>query len=289
LSEIRVTNTNDSGSGSLRNAVDTANPGDKILFDVSGTITLINQININKTININGRPGLAISGSTTRIFNITGANTTVEIINLTLKNGNDITVTGPFGGGAILNDGARLIVIRCTFLNNKSSTIGGAIANQNSGKVSIFRSSFTSNTASTGGAISNFFPLDTDVFISESLFTSNTSTSGDGGAIANGGILRVYRTTFEKNSAPIGVGGAIASSEKANITRTLIRFNTATSGGAIANTGTITIVLSEIRFNSTPQTIGVDPAPPTVDESSSDHSHHHHHHHHDENDDESSS
>ena len=153
LSTITVINTNDSGPGSLRNAVAIANPGDTIVFAVSGTITLLSPININKTITISG-PGPTISGSTTRIFTISGATTTVTINNLTFQNGNDNTGEG---GGAILNNGATLNVVRCTFLTNKSTTSGGAIANKVSGTVTITNNSmFTGNTANFGGAIGNF-------------------------------------------------------------------------------------------------------------------------------------
>src|ERR1700712_603539 len=72
-----VTNTGDTGSGSLRAGITAAAPGDTITFDPSlngQTIVLTSgQIAINKTLTING-PGatnLAISGNnTSRIFNI---------------------------------------------------------------------------------------------------------------------------------------------------------------------------------------------------------------------------
>jgi predicted outer membrane repeat protein len=298
MAVIMVTNTNDSGLGSLRNAVQTANPDDIIRFGVSGTITLINPIDINKTLEIrgpNGHPVLAISGgSNTRIFNISGANTRVVIFGLTLENGNDILGTG---GGAILNIGSVLHVNNCTFLNNKSSTTGGAIQNQDSGRIFIFRCSFTGNTATSGGAIRNHFPFSTNVEIDESTLSNNSATSGiGGGAILNDGTLRTIKTTLQQNSAPNGVGGAIFNDGKVTIIQTLIQRNSATSGGGIANIppGTLSNLRSIIRLNTPNDIIGVAP---TVDESSSDHSHHPHHHHHphhphhhhDESDDERSS
>ena len=63
---ITVTNTNDSGPGSLRQALRDANDGDTITFAVTGTITLTSGgLPINKNITISG-PGadqLSIDGN----------------------------------------------------------------------------------------------------------------------------------------------------------------------------------------------------------------------------------
>src|SRR5215467_8835116 len=71
-----VSNLNDSGPGSLRQAVLDAVPsgGDTIVFSVSGTITLTTgEITIDKGLRISG-PGpqsLTISGNnTSRVFNV---------------------------------------------------------------------------------------------------------------------------------------------------------------------------------------------------------------------------
>ncbi len=64
---IVVTNTNDSGSGSLRNALSIANDGDTIdATGVSGTITLTSgelQVTHNVTINGPGAATLAVNAS----------------------------------------------------------------------------------------------------------------------------------------------------------------------------------------------------------------------------------
>ena len=63
---ITVTNTNDNGTGSLRQALRIANDGDTINFAVTGTITLTSGgLPINKNITISG-PGpdqLSIDGN----------------------------------------------------------------------------------------------------------------------------------------------------------------------------------------------------------------------------------
>ncbi|MBD0269577.1 MAG: calcium-binding protein, partial [Cyanobacteria bacterium Co-bin8] len=94
-----VTNTNDSGAGSLRDAIANAGPGDTIRFDASlanRTITLTSgEIFVNPgknlTIDGGGAPNLIISGNnTSRIFRF-GSNvdfrTNQVIRNLTLTRG----------------------------------------------------------------------------------------------------------------------------------------------------------------------------------------------------------
>ena len=58
---ITVTNTNDSGPGSLRQALANANNGDTINFAVSGTITLTSGgLEVTKSVAISG-PGAALN------------------------------------------------------------------------------------------------------------------------------------------------------------------------------------------------------------------------------------
>src|SRR6266496_133247 len=87
---ITVTNTNDSGAGSLRQALADANNGDTITFAVTGTIGLTSgELLINRSITISG-PGadnLAVNGNAThRVFYIAPGNT-VTISGLTITNG----------------------------------------------------------------------------------------------------------------------------------------------------------------------------------------------------------
>src|SRR5215469_6558160 len=100
---ITVINTNDSGPGSLRQALASANDGDTITFAVTGTIGLTSgELLVNKSITILG-PGagsLAVNGNATyRVFYI-GAGNNVTISGLTMTNG---YVSGENGGG-IYND-----------------------------------------------------------------------------------------------------------------------------------------------------------------------------------------
>src|SRR5882724_797696 len=76
---IVVTSTNDSGPGSLRNALTIANNGDGITFAVTGTITLTSgELPVNHSINISG-PGaanLAVNGNASqRVFHVSSGQT----------------------------------------------------------------------------------------------------------------------------------------------------------------------------------------------------------------------
>jgi len=96
---ITVINTNDSGAGSLRQALADAYNGDTIDFGVTGTITLTTgELLVDKNVTIEG-PGaasLAVNGNaTSRVFQI-GSGKTVTISGLTITNGR---VSG--GSGAV--------------------------------------------------------------------------------------------------------------------------------------------------------------------------------------------
>ena len=100
---ITVTSLNDSGAGTLRQAILNASSGDTINFAVTGTIALTNGelvIRKNLTIRGPGRTNLAVDpGLTSRAFQITNA--TVLLSDLTIRNAKPLPES--YGGGAVLN------------------------------------------------------------------------------------------------------------------------------------------------------------------------------------------
>src|SRR5205823_14457492 len=113
---ITVTNTNDNGPGSLRQAISDAAFGDMISFSLSygSIITLTSdELLINKNLTISG-PGvgsLTVQRSTAagtpqfRIFHIASGNFNVMISGLTVSNGNATT------GGGIEDDSLGTMTI----------------------------------------------------------------------------------------------------------------------------------------------------------------------------------
>lgn len=253
-----VTNLNNSGAGSLRQAVTDAMWGDSISFagGLTGTITLSSPILIERDLTING-PGtsnLTISGGTaTRVFSI-DPGVSVSMSNLTMSNasftssfnyGGAIENLGTLNlsnmvfsnnyashGGAALYNGGSLTISNTTFSGNHagSSSSGGAIYNGQNSTLLIQNSTFSANNAnSDGGAISNSGTAS----ISNSTFFGNYSVSSvsDGGAIFSNGTLTVINSTFSGNHTGMyGDGGAILNAGTATLKNTIIADNPAFGG-----------------------------------------------------------
>jgi hypothetical protein len=112
-----VLNTQDSGSGSLRDAIVGASDGDTIVFDsslVGQTITLTSgQLAISANLDIVGLGAdqLAVSGNyQSRVFSI-ATGVTAEIENLTITHGLATS------GGGVENAGT-LTLVGCAVSNN---------------------------------------------------------------------------------------------------------------------------------------------------------------------------
>src|SRR4029077_3150115 len=139
-----VTNTNDNGQGSLRQALADAQNGDTIdATTIPGVIILTSgQLLVDKSVTINGAgsDALAVDGNaTSRVFQIDSSKT-VSISGLTIRNGQGGE------GGAILNaDTATLTIINSTLSGNAAGFGGGIF---NSGTLTIINSTFSSNMAS---------------------------------------------------------------------------------------------------------------------------------------------
>lgn len=208
-----VTNTSDSGTGSLRQALihAAANPGtDTITFTgatftdatadtitlTSGELTYLGGAGNDLTIQAPGNSRLTISGnSSSRVFNINSA-ANVTLDGLTITGGN--ASGGGGSGGGILKQGAgQLTLLNSTLNANMASNNGGGIANE-SGSTSIV----TNSTI------------------------SGNSAGNNGGGIENGGTLTVNNSTITGNNAT-SVGGGINNTGTANVNNTIVAGNTA--------------------------------------------------------------
>lgn len=227
-----VTNLNDSGAGSLRQAVLDANAtggADTIQIGVTGTIGLTSgELVISESVAIQG-PGarsLAISGGglsrILRLDDVAAKNVTVA--DLTLTQGN------AFGnGGAILNEGGNLVLQRVRLTGNTATGEGGAIYNAffNPGNVlTVQNSEISGNSADKEGAI---------YFIGFQLRISNSTVSGNSAADSVGAILVQFGDAVIRNSTIVGnsatfVGGIQVQESQLTLESTILALNTDGTG-----------------------------------------------------------
>lgn len=237
-----VTNANNSGTGSLRQAVINANNAagaDSIdfssFFNSPRTITLASQISITGPVTIDGpsAANVTISGNdAVRIFDTQSApaGAAISLVDLTLTSGR---VSGAESGGALRAGDESISATRCIFTRNVA-TIGGAISAASGGFVALNDSTITQNSAlDSGGAV---YVAGGPVTATNCEFQFN-GTNGSGGAIcATGALLSVSGCTFVSNSAQSG--GAIFA-QIVVATDCSIQGNAAVStGGAVYVAGT---------------------------------------------------
>ncbi|MFO1514016.1 MAG: LamG domain-containing protein [Verrucomicrobiota bacterium] len=213
-----VLNSNDSGGGSLRQAVQIANLNSSaalITFTntLSGqTITLTSgQLTLANTVTIDGSAlagGIAISGNnSSRVLQIaSGGNVTLE--SLTLKNG-FVTGAAPAGGGAgiLVDNGAVLTVNRSTITSNTAAYGGGIYCL--GGTLNVNNSTLTGNSAAGfgfGGYGGGIYLLNSSATVNQSTIAGNAFTtgpsSGAGGLALNNSAVSVVNSIVAGNSAP---------------------------------------------------------------------------------------
>lgn len=286
---VTVTNTNDIGFGSLRDATITANPGDTIAFSLTlpATITVAGPLVITQSLTIAG-PGdqlLSISGDWMTRVMTTSSETSLNLSGITIRSGQiswegsaiynagrlNLTSSSIVdnSGAPIVNTGTMNIAN--TFIRDNHSVLSSS-AIENFGIMSLTNSTVSGNGA-YGGAVSNYGTLT----IANSRVSGN---AGRGGAIGNGGTLLIVDTTIAENfawggaglsnsgtatvvnstfsgnitSSIVGVGGGIYNSGVATILNSTLFSNTASlqgisHGGGIYDSGTMSIVNSTVASN----------------------------------------
>jgi uncharacterized repeat protein (TIGR01451 family) len=260
-----VTNTNDSGPGSLRQVLVDAPAGSTITFanNVSGVITLTSgELDATKDVTIHG-PGaqaLAISGNhASRIlFNPAGVTTTIS--GLTVRDGRMFCCQSgggnpsPYGGG--ISNFGTLTIIDSTLSGNEAEFGGGAIDNCGfcGGSLTIVTSKLEGNqSAGAGGAIWNDSGT---VNVTDTTLAGNHADSS-GGGVASVGTLRIASSTLHGNTAgsttQAGSGGGIANWSTATVLNSTLVDNFASGagggGGAIQNLGNMTVTNATLSGN----------------------------------------
>jgi hypothetical protein len=211
---ITVTNTNDSGPASLRQALADVSDGDTIDFAVTGTIGLTTgELLVDKSVTISG-PGaamLAVDGNlTSRVFHVNPGKS-AWISGLTLIHGYDA-----LNGGGVLNDHAVLTMESCAVQNSSAHfNHGGGIYNDGSGgsaTLSILNSTVSENYAYyAGGGIYNdasksgsatLAIMNSTVSNNSAGFSDIGTSGGEGGGIYNGGgALMITNSSVSGNNA----------------------------------------------------------------------------------------
>ncbi len=246
-----VINLNDSGTGSLRQAITNANinPGNDAIFfqaGLTGTINLTNgQLSITDSVVIHGHGAkvLAISGNNaSRIFVIDpGTLGTVDISGLTIKNGNETSGNG--GGGMIIHNGT-VTISDCTLTNNSANTGGGGggIRKYGPGWLKVVNTTISGNIAldefgqgqGEGGGIRT----DQDTLTINFSTISGNSAANGGGISFDDGRLTISNSTLTGNSAVNGGGGIFTAGGDLFLENSIIAGNSGPADKEIQSFGT---------------------------------------------------
>ncbi|MBX9256357.1 DUF4347 domain-containing protein [Desmonostoc muscorum CCALA 125] len=261
-----VTNTNDYGAGSLRQAILNANAtagADTITFagvftdatpDIitltSGKLTITDDLTILGT----GALNLTISGNnSSSVFEISGSGTDVTVDGLKIANANDVIY-----GSILVNSNASLSLTNSTVSDNKGA-VGGIF---NRGSLSLNNSNVSGNKGSSlGGGVFNTgtFGLTNSTVSNNSAYT--TVQNAYGGGILNTGNLTITGSTVSNNTAfadglgdyppdpSPSYGGGIYNSGTVNLTNSTVSDSSAESGGGIYNSGIFNLSNSTISGN----------------------------------------
>jgi hypothetical protein len=252
---ITVTNRNDSGTGSLRQALAVAHDGDRITFAVSGTITLTSGgLLIFKNVTISG-PGanqLSINGNQGSFVFAVGFGKTVTFSGLSVTNAQS----------GIVNDQSTVSVSHCVISSNSFAGLDNEAGSSAGASMTVANSVISNNS---GRGAFNLFPFQFGgasgcacMTITDSVVSNNSADgiSNTGNTVLGTASLTVVNSNVSDNA---GHGISIDTNEasaSATILSTTVSVNSAggvlTCGcGAFGGFVGLTITNSTISGNST--------------------------------------
>jgi uncharacterized repeat protein (TIGR01451 family) len=239
---VTVQNTNDSGAGSLRQAIADVCTGGAIDFatGLNGqTITLSSELTVTRGMTIRSTAPITVSGANTvRVFNVSGGPVTLD--GLTIRDGN----AGSGYGGGIYNSGV-LTLTNSSVLSSTARDGGGMYNDRTSPMVGsvIFSGNLAGNDG--GGVYNNGYAGASSPSLVNVTFSGNQAAR-DGGAMINNGNEHgasspsLVNVTFSGNQAARYGGaminaGAYGGTSGPNLVNVIMWGNTATIGSQIHN------------------------------------------------------
>lgn len=254
---IVVTNLNDSGPGSLREAVASASGGDTITFapSVTGTINLTSgRIIIDSAVALIG-PGpsiLTISGGDS--VELLESNSDLFVSGLKLRRSVGTGITSYEGlvvYDCVIEDNASNGILafgntclqNCAIVDNVSSDDGGGLESFDT--TVIQNCLFDNNSAADdGGGLITF-----ELTYMTNCIVLNNSSGDDGGGMMSFEYLIIDRTLFEGNVAG-GSGGGIMCFDTISVTNSTFSGNTAYTGGGLYDFATTFMAYTTITNNT---------------------------------------
>ncbi|MBW4512023.1 MAG: DUF4347 domain-containing protein [Scytonematopsis contorta HA4267-MV1] len=221
-----VTNTNDSGEGSLRQAILNANAeagantitfaGSVFTDATADTITLTSgQLSVTDAVTIQGTGANQLTVSGNSIFRVINASAALTV--------NDVAITGgnaANGGG--ISSSSILTLNNTTVFGNRASGNGGGIFGDS---VILRNTTISGNTAAgDGGAISA-----TTIDLTNITISGNKANGNGGGIVSGGGNIRnstIAFNTADDDGNGSGDGGGISNTGALTISNSIIAANT---------------------------------------------------------------
>jgi hypothetical protein len=232
---ITVSNGNDAGGGSLRQAIADAPPGETIVVP-AGTYTLTSdELTIEKSLTISGHSAadtIIRSGGPFRVFDIGGAGNNVTISGVTIRDGSLVDPSGVQEGAGIRNEKSNLTLLNAVVTSNRADVSG--TGSGDGGGVAEGGGVF-----SEGGALT----LDGVSVTGNSVLANGAGGGGNGGVVEGGGVayfegasVSIRNSNISGNVAnavggPGGGNGGVAEGGGA-----VLEFEAGTTGGVTAST-----------------------------------------------------
>ena len=266
---LLVTNVDDTGAGSLRQAIMDASPGDTISIDESllgQTITLTSgALLLDKNIAITG-PGTPFVDNANFVeVHAGGASRVIEIQQGIVAMISSLDISGGYsdadGGGMYVGEDAVVTLEHLAFFNNTALDNGGAIYNSGGAEiiarwVTIEKNAALGELSPNGGGLYNASGF---VLLEASALIENESARGGGIWNTGNGVVTLNGTLVRANKAELE-GGGIYNNHKMIIQNSTIAENQAVvEAGGIRNrsSDSLLIVNSTISSNQAAQTGGV--------------------------------
>ena len=240
---ITVSNTTDSDPGSLRAAIVAAQPGDTIdLSGVTGTITLLSSLAVDKNVTITGPGSENLTITRTGRGGLFYLQDYGSVSHTTTISG--MTLSGLSQGRAIHCESQPFLDIKLddvALTGNTFSANGAGLSADGCGSIEIIDSEFSNNTSMYGGGGAYIKTSGNDVHtvtITGSTFDNNTTVtksndyyySSGGGLWVSADAVDITDSSFTNNYAYYGAAGAFLKAQTIAIDGSDFSLNDSYSG-----------------------------------------------------------